>query len=175
MRNSLKGVLAATVMLAPMMASAGTLIGEWTGNATDVFPTYDGPQVIDLDFLTQTPDGSAFALTGKLAATCVNSPDPGCGTQGVFVSFTASLAANDSVTITAANGALFGGTVSVDDNRLTGTVTAPGTKFSADYALSKVVPNAAPEMNPTSAVSGLALLVGGLLVVRGRKRQVVAS
>jgi hypothetical protein len=30
---------------------------------------------------------------------------------------------------------------------------------------------AAPEIDPTSAASGLALLVGGLLVLRGRKQQ----
>jgi len=33
----------------------------------------------------------------------------------------------------------------------------------------------APEIDPTSAASGLALLVGGLLVLRGRKQQGVAA
>jgi LPXTG-motif cell wall-anchored protein len=32
----------------------------------------------------------------------------------------------------------------------------------------------APEIDPTSVASGLALLVGGLLVLRGRKQQGIA-
>jgi LPXTG-motif cell wall-anchored protein len=33
----------------------------------------------------------------------------------------------------------------------------------------------APEIDPASAAGGLALLVGGLLVLRGRKRHIVAG
>jgi LPXTG-motif cell wall-anchored protein len=36
-------------------------------------------------------------------------------------------------------------------------------------------PTAAPEIDPTSAASGLVLLVGGLLVLRGRKQKIDAA
>jgi hypothetical protein len=42
-------------------------------------------------------------------------------------------------------------------------------------SISELTVNAAPEFDPTSAGSGLVLLVGGLMVLRGRNRQGIAS
>lgn len=173
MRNSLKVFLAAAVVVAPMMANANTLIGEWTGTGQPV-PADGTSEVVDLDFLTKTPDSSAFDLTGTVDITCLNSSDPKCGSHG-FQPFTGSLAANDSLNLTFSGyltGAFFGGIVSSNQNSLTGALTSPGNGFQADWTLSKV---AAPEMDPTSTSSGLALLVGALLVLRGRKQQGVAA
>lgn len=176
MRIWVAGFLAATVIAAPVMANASTLIGAWTGTGQDVPP--DGSsEVVDINFLTETPDGSAFDLTGMVDIICVNNSDPKCGSHG-NVSATGLLGANDSLTL-AFSGYVdddtFVGSVSGNQNSLTGVLTNPSNGFQADWTLSKVSPSAAPEMNPTSAASGLALLVGGLLVLRGRKRQVVAN
>jgi hypothetical protein len=175
MRNSLKGFLASTVIIAPMMANAGTLLGDWTGTGQPV-PADGTSEVVDMYFLSETPEGSAFDVTGTVDIICVNSTDPKCGSHG-NLSFTGALAANDSLALTLSgyvNGS-FDGTVSVNQNSLTGVLGNTGNGFHADWTLSKVSPNAAPEMNPTSAASGVALLVGGLLVLRGRKQQVVAN
>jgi LPXTG-motif cell wall-anchored protein len=173
MRNSFKGFLAATVIIAPMMANASTLIGEWTGTGQPV-PADGTSEVVDLNFLTETPDGSAFDVTGTVDIICLNSSDPKCGSHG-NLSLTGSLAANGSLTTTLSGyvDGNFDGSVSGNQNSLTGVLMSPSNGFQADWTLSKVSPNAAPEMNPASAASGLALLVGGLLVLRGRKRQVV--
>jgi hypothetical protein len=176
MRNSLKGFLAATVIAAPMMANASTLIGEWTGTGQPV-PADGTSEVVDIDFLTETAVGSAFDLTGTVDIICLNSSDPKCGSHG-FQPITGSLAANDSLNLKFSgylNGGFFDGIVSFNQNSLTGVLTNPSNGFQADWTLSKVSPNAAPEMDPTSAASGFALLVGGLLVLRGRKQQVVAN
>jgi hypothetical protein len=174
LRNSLKGFLAAALVAAPMMATnANTLIGDWTGTGQPV-PADGTSEVVDLDFLTVTPDSSAFDLTGTVDIICLNSSDPKCGSHG-FQSFTGSLAANDSLSLTFSGdltGAFFGGNVSFNQNSLTGALTSPGNGFQADWTLSKV---AAPEMDPTSAASGLALLVGAVLVLRGRKQKSVAA
>lgn len=51
-----------------------------------------------------------------------------------------------------------------------------GSKFLSDGTVIALSPTtAAPEMNPASAASALTLLVGGLLVLRGRKRQGTAA
>jgi hypothetical protein len=169
MRGKILALLTAALLAGPM-ANASTLVGDWTGEVTNVNPVYDGPQVLDVDFLSETRVGSLFDLTGELASTCINSPDPGCGTSGKFISFTGSIGPNDSLTLSAADGALFDGSFSVNQNSLSGIVFHPGTHFRGDFSLSR-----APEMDPTSAAGGLALLVGGLLVLRGRKRHIVAG
>jgi hypothetical protein len=174
MRSSLKGFLLAAVIASPMLANAATLVGDWTGTGQPV-PADGTSEVVDLTFLTETPEGSAFDLTGTVDIICVNSSDPKCGSHG-NLSITGTLAANDSLTLALSgyvNGS-FDGSVSVNQNSLTGVLTSSSNGFQADWTLSKVSPNAAPEINPTSAASGLALLVGGLLVLRGRKQRVVA-
>ena len=177
MRNSLKAFLTATVIAAPMMAMAnsGTLIGDWTGTGQPV-PADGTSEVVYLDFLTETPVGSAFDFTGTVDIICVNSSDPKCGSHGVQ-SFSGSLAANDSFNVKPSGylkGGFFDGIVSFKQNSLTGVLTNPSNGFQADWTLSKASVTA-PEMDPSSAVGGLTLLVGSLLVLRGRKQQVVAG
>ena len=177
MRNSLKAFLTATVIAAPMMAMAnsGTLIGDWTGTGQPV-PADGTSEVVYLDFLTETPVGSAFDFTGTVDIICVNSSDPKCGSHGVQP-FSGSLAANDSFTVKPSGylkGGFFDGIVSFKQNSLTGVLTNPRNGFQADWTLSKASVTA-PEMDPSSAVGGLTLLVGSLLVLRGRKQQVVAG
>ena len=177
MRNSLKAFLTATVIAAPMMAMAnsGTLIGDWTGTGQPV-PADGTSEVVYLDFLTETPVGSAFDFTGTVDIICVNSSDPKCWSHGVQP-FSGSLAANDSFTVKPSGylkGGFFDGIVSFKQNSLTGVLTNPSNGFQADWTLSKASVTA-PEMDPSSAVGGLTLLVGSLLVLRGRKQQVVAG
>jgi len=45
---------------------------------------------------------------------------------------------------------------------------APSDCPTAVSTVSCLVPRAAPEMDPASAMSGLTLLIGGLVVLRGR-------
>jgi hypothetical protein len=68
------------------------------------------------------------------------------------------------------NGGFFDGIVSFNQNSLTGALTNPSNGFQADWTLSKVSPNAAPEIDPASAASGLTLLLGVLAVLRGRRK-----
>ncbi len=58
-------------------------------------------------------------------------------------------------------GYLFGSDIFVDG--YTGPVASSGTSI------------AAPEIDPASAASGLVLLIGGLVVLRGRKQQLIAA
>ncbi len=159
-RLTLQWLPVAGLMAGCMTANASTLVGEWTGSATNVIPTYDGPQVLDVFFLTQTPDGAVFDLTGTAAITCVDSSDTDCGTGGTSIPFTGSLAANDSLSFATEGGPAGTLDLSVDQNSLTGTVTAPGP-FSADWALSRVDPVPVPAALPLllSGLGGLGALV----------------
>ena len=74
--------------------------------------------------------------------------------------------------ITPADGAVSTGYVVAATNLAGGCVNTncvPTSSFGTFTA------TRAPEIDPTSAASGLALLVGGLLVLRGRKQQGVAA
>jgi hypothetical protein len=74
--------------------------------------------------------------------------------------------------ITPGDGAVSTGYVVAATNLAGGCVytnCVPTTSFGTFTATQ------APEIDPTSAASGLALLVGGLLVLRGRKQQGVAA
>jgi hypothetical protein len=169
MRNSLKGFLAAAVIAAPMLANADTLTGEWTGTGQPV-PADGTSEVVDLDFLTETPEGSAFDLTGTVDIMCLNSSDPKCGSHGL-APFTGSLAANDSLNLTFSGnltGAFFNGIVSFNQDSLTGALTSPSNGFQADWTLSR--PTQAPEIDLASGMAALTLLLGGLTVLRGRKQ-----
>jgi len=167
MRLTLKGLLVAAAIAAPMMASANTLVGEWTGTGHDLLA--GNGEAIDLYFLTQTADGSNFDVTGTVDVTCIPPfSDPKCGSGGT-INFTGALAANDTLSVLWTGGTTGSFNVTADLNGMTGSVSNPARSFAADWSLSKVVPNTAPEMDATSGASGLALLVGGLLVLRGRR------
>src|SRR5208282_278449 len=120
-KSTRQWLLVTALIAGSMTANASTLIGEWTGTGQPVPP--DGSTlVVDLYFLTQTPDGLAFDLTGTVDVTCLHSSDPECGSDGIL-SFTGSLL-DDTVTFTASSGAMFNGSL-VDPNLLTGVATNP--------------------------------------------------
>src|SRR5271165_5990709 len=119
-KSTRQWLLVTGLIAGSMTANASAIIGEWTGTGQPV-PADGSTLVVDLYFLTQTPDGSAFDLTGTVDVTCLHSSDPKCGSDGIL-SFTGSLLANDTVTFTASSGAMFNGSL-VDPNLLTGVAT----------------------------------------------------
>jgi len=70
-----------------------------------------------------------------------------------------------------ANGLPVLGSVGSQDDRLSATVNNVQVGL-LQYTITSLTPVSAPEINPASAASGLTLLLGGLAVLRGRRKVV---
>jgi hypothetical protein len=64
-------------------AGATSITGDWTGTFQDILNGSGlNNGTLDLQILTETPDGTGFDLTAAANFTCTNTPDPSCGSQG---------------------------------------------------------------------------------------------
>jgi hypothetical protein len=73
--------LALLACLGGGIAHADTILGEWSGTGTPIGAGFS--QIMDLWINTAVPSGTVFDLTGTADVTCIASPDPLCGTDGV--------------------------------------------------------------------------------------------
>ncbi len=173
MKGRIFALLACAVFASPLAAQAQNIVGDWQGNvfypAGSIANRYG--LRLDMIFQTETPASSGFSFMGELEVICtaVSAPKD-CGTGG-FHSFTGTLGSNDLLsfqTIGAFSGA---GALTSGGNFIVGLgLDLQGTPIGFD---AKRV--SAPEIDPVSAASGLTLFVGGLLVLRGRRKQSAAA
>jgi hypothetical protein len=150
---------------------SGLLTGSQTNGA--VTAPFSTTFAVTLDLASPLPASYA----GVVSPTAVSDSCMGCSgsPSGLF-----NLATNSS-------GQIIDWAFSVNDNQTSNNVSlsssGPGDNFYSNNSQTEsysatgsggswaVGAAAAPEIDPTSAYSGLTLLLGGLAVLRGRRRQ----
>ena len=80
MKTALAGL--AAVLIAAGAAQASSIVGDWAGIGTTVPPSWT--EVGALVFSSATASGPNLALLGTINVTCIGSPDPSCGTDGIL-------------------------------------------------------------------------------------------
>lgn len=173
MKARILGLLALAILASPLSAQAQNILGDWQGSV--LYPTGNiantyGLQ-LDMIFQTETPVLFGDSFTGELEVVCTAVSAPkSCGTGG-FHSLTGFLSANGDLDFLT-NGAFSGiGTLSSSGNYISGAgVDLQGTPIG--FEVSRI---SAPEIDPAFAAASLTLFVGGLMVLRGRKRHGVAA
>jgi hypothetical protein len=158
--------LAFAILASPLAAHAQNLVGDWQGSVLYPPGNVANSYGLDLnmDFLSEKATPLGFSFTGELEVTCMAGGAPkDCGTGG-FHTFTGIL--SNGVLEFTTNGAFSGaGILSSGGNQINGGgLDLSGTPIG--FEVSRV---AAPEINAAAAASGLSLLAGGLLVLRGRR------
>jgi hypothetical protein len=96
--GGITGLLAGGALFACSVAQAAPITGDWIGGFTDTTNT-TGPLThgsLNLDILTETPDGANFDITAVLNTFCIPAAVD-CGSQNV--SFSGILAANLGLTL----------------------------------------------------------------------------
>lgn len=167
------GLLAFAFLASPLFASAQNIVGDWQGNI--FYPVGNSANTyglqLDMVFQTETPTSSGFSFMGDLEVICtaVSAPKD-CGTGG-FHTFTGTLGSNDLLSFQTIGAFSGTGALTSGGNYIVGLgLDLEGTPIGFD---AKRV--SAPEIDSASAASGLTLLVAGLLVLRGRKKQSMAA
>jgi hypothetical protein len=159
-------LLAFAILASPLAAHAQNLVGDWQGSVLYPPGNVANSYGLDLnmDFVSETATLLGFSFTGELEVTCMAGGAPkDCGTGG-FHTFTGIL--SNGVLEFMTNGAFSGaGIVSSGGNQINGGgLDLSGTPIG--FEVSRVT---APEISAAGAASGLTLLAGGLLVLRGRR------
>jgi hypothetical protein len=177
MKGKIFGLLAAGLLAGPIAASAapsyaavdflGTLdvtcVGYGsncgTGGVVPIFGSLSSNGMIDFG-VSGNPNLFAGRLSGSNAFTGVGTSLDGDVYDWTFTRTIASVTSSI-----------------VGDWSGTGTPVVIGGGNGATELADVVITGAtkAPEIDPASAASGLTLLLGGLLVLRGRKQQSIAA
>jgi hypothetical protein len=173
MKEKFCRLLAFAFLASPLSASAQSIVGDWQGNV--FYPVGNSANSyglqLDMVFQTETPASSGFSFMGELEVICtaVSAPKD-CGTGG-FHTFTGTLGSNDLLSFQTIGAFSGTGALLSGGNYLVGLgVDLGGTPIGFGAKLVS-----APEIDLASAASGLTLLVGGLLVLRDRRKQSLAA
>ena len=164
----MKAKLTAAVLVAaamcPVLAHAA-LIGDFQGTFQQ---TSGSPNsgTLDLDFLTSTPDGSVFDLTGTVGITGTTCGLSNCGFEpafaGTFNPTTSAVAVTLIPTPTSGNSVIdISGTLSTDLTVISGTYLATDSSSGGVFSVTAV---------PLPAAGGLLGLGVAMLGAFRRKR-----
>ncbi len=169
------------------LITAGLLAGPIAANATPSYAPVDFLGTLDVTCVGYGPNcgtGGAVPLFGSLSSSGMVD----LGVAGDPNLFAGTLSGN---TITGVATSLDGDVYDWTFTRTTAPATSPifgdwsgtgtpvvvgggnGAKQLADVVIESAAK--APEIDPASAAGGLAMLVGGLIVLRGRKQQRIAA
>jgi hypothetical protein len=169
------------------LLAAGLLAGPITASATPSYAPVDFLGTIDVTCVGYGPScgsGGVVPIFGSLSSSGMVD----IGTAGDPTLFAGTLSGNTITGVaTSLDGDVYDWTYTrtiapvtspiVGDWSGTGTVVVIGGGNGATELADVVITSAtkAPEIDSASAASDLALLVGGLIVLRGRKRQRIAA
>jgi len=170
------------------LLAAGLLAGPISASATPSYAPVDFLGTIDVTCVgygSSCGSGGVIPIFGSLSSSGMVD----IGTAGDPTLFAGTLSGSNTMTgvATSLDGDVYDWTYTrtigpvtspiVGDWSGTGTAVVIGGGNGATELADVVITSAtkAPEIDSASAASGLVLLVGGLIVLRGRKRQRIAA
>jgi hypothetical protein len=162
---------AVALCLAGVTTQAGSILGDWSGTGNAIIVGLGGngaEQLANLDVTSATNIGGVLDFAGTLDVTGVGYSASQCGTGG-NVTASGFLLPNGLIDFgVAGNPTGFVGSRS--SNSITGLFASlNGDLYHWTFTSSPVA--AAPEIDPAGALSGIALLAGGIALIRGRRRE----
>jgi len=168
MKAKLTAVVLVAAAICPVLAHA-SLIGDFQGTWQQTSGGSNGSPnsgTLDLDFLTNTPDGSLLALTGTAGITGTSCSQSNCGYEpaftGTFDPTSGAVAIALQPTPTSGNSVVdLSGMLSTDMTVVSGLYTATDGSGAGTFSVTAV---------PLPAAGGLFSLGVAVLGALGRRR-----